>query len=277
MPNRGAQLLRIQRQEPNSALPATTWSPALRRPVSARCTAAMPEAVARQASAPSSSAMRSSNICHGRDCRSANRCSRDRCRRTAHRRSRRSRRRSSGSGRAPRPSRRSGERVVPPRTRRVATSQSFGSSVMERRHRPRERAGVKPPVSPPARHCEPRSSLTQAGGSVDGEREGEPRRRGRARWGDSLARRSPIVAHRSLTLLACDTSPLRGGRATRSCAYSDLRVHPCRTSRPRRRRPIAQTAGILPCQSIEALIDAGRDHLRPPRSSPTRCSRPAST
>ena len=61
-PKRGAHWLRIQRQEPNRARPATTWSPARRRPVSATCTAAMPEEVVRQNSAPSSSASRSSNI-----------------------------------------------------------------------------------------------------------------------------------------------------------------------------------------------------------------------
>ena len=62
-PNRGIHCERIQRQDPNRARPATTWSPARTRPCRATCTADMPEAVARQTSAPSSRASRSSNIC----------------------------------------------------------------------------------------------------------------------------------------------------------------------------------------------------------------------
>ncbi len=61
-PNRGSQLARIQRQEPNRARLATTWSPAFTNPIRAMVTAAMPEAVVRQASAPSSNARRCSNM-----------------------------------------------------------------------------------------------------------------------------------------------------------------------------------------------------------------------
>ena len=52
----------MNRQEPNSALAATTWSPALSWPSMEAVTAAMPVAVARAASAPSSKAMRCSNM-----------------------------------------------------------------------------------------------------------------------------------------------------------------------------------------------------------------------
>ena len=61
-PKRGSHSSITQRQEPNSALAATTWSPALTSPISAVVTAAMPVAVERAASAPSSAAMRFSNM-----------------------------------------------------------------------------------------------------------------------------------------------------------------------------------------------------------------------
>ena len=61
-PKRGSHSSTTQRQEPNSAFAATTWSPARTMPISAVVTAAMPVAVARAASAPSSAAMRLSNM-----------------------------------------------------------------------------------------------------------------------------------------------------------------------------------------------------------------------
>jgi hypothetical protein len=61
-PKRGRNSSITQRHEPNSALAATTWSPARTCPISAVVTAAMPLAVARAASAPSNSAMRRSNM-----------------------------------------------------------------------------------------------------------------------------------------------------------------------------------------------------------------------
>ncbi len=61
-PKRGRKSSTTQRQEPNSALAATTWSPARTWPTSEVVTAAMPLAVARAASAPSNSTMRRSNM-----------------------------------------------------------------------------------------------------------------------------------------------------------------------------------------------------------------------
>ncbi len=52
----------IQRQEPNSARDATTWSPAFTEQSRAAATAAMPDEVARASSAPSSRHMRFSNM-----------------------------------------------------------------------------------------------------------------------------------------------------------------------------------------------------------------------
>jgi hypothetical protein len=61
-PKRGSHSSITQRQEPNRALAATTWSPALSWPIRAAVTAAMPVAVARAACAPSTAAIRASNM-----------------------------------------------------------------------------------------------------------------------------------------------------------------------------------------------------------------------
>ncbi len=53
-PKRGSRSSTTQRQDPNSARAATTWSPALTWPMIAAVTAAMPVAVACPISAPSS-------------------------------------------------------------------------------------------------------------------------------------------------------------------------------------------------------------------------------
>ena len=62
MPYFGSKVSITQRQEPNSARAATTWSPARAVHSSAAVTAAMPDAVARASSAPSSAHMRFSNM-----------------------------------------------------------------------------------------------------------------------------------------------------------------------------------------------------------------------
>ena len=62
IPYFGISVSTTQRQEPNSARAATTWSPALALHRSAAETAAMPEAVARASSAPSIAHMRFSNM-----------------------------------------------------------------------------------------------------------------------------------------------------------------------------------------------------------------------
>ncbi len=61
-PKRGSSSSITQRQDPNRAFAATTWSPARNCPTMAAVTAAMPLAVARAASAPSNAAMRCSNM-----------------------------------------------------------------------------------------------------------------------------------------------------------------------------------------------------------------------